>query len=64
MAKGEPDEIDLKIERARARMDRGRTDLMEAIREALAADRGVTRIGRHAKWSREYIAQIRDGKTR
>lgn len=45
-------------------MDRGRTDLMEAIREALAADRGVTRIGRHAKWSREYIAQIRDGKTR
>lgn len=45
-------------------MDRGRTDLMEAIREALAAGHGVTRVGRHAKWSREYIAQIRDGKAK
>jgi hypothetical protein len=61
MARDEPDEVDLKIERARARMDRGRVDLISAIREALDAGRGVTRIGRHAGWSREYIAQIRDG---
>lgn len=62
MVKGEPSEVDLKIERARTRMDRGRVDLISAIREALAAGYGVTRIGRHAKWSREFIAQIRDGK--
>jgi hypothetical protein len=62
MARDEPDEVDLKIERARARLDRARDDLLGAIREALADGRGVTRIGRHAKWSREYIAQIRDGK--
>lgn len=52
--------MDIKIKRARARMDHGRADLIGAIREALAAGRGVTRIARHAGWSREYIAQIRD----
>lgn len=61
MVSGEPDELDLKLERARARMDRGRADLLSAIREALDTGRGVTRIARHAGWSREYIAQLRDG---
>jgi len=61
---GEPDELDLKIERARRRLDTAHGDLMEAIREALAADRGPSRIARHAGWTKEYIAKIRDGKTK
>jgi hypothetical protein len=62
MPRGEPDELDRKISLARGRLDRARADLMSAIREALSVGRGPTRIARHAKWSREYIAQIRDGK--
>ena len=58
----EPDDLDRKIERARKRMDAARTDLMAAIWEALNQKRNLTRIGRYAHWSREYIAQIRDGK--
>jgi hypothetical protein len=60
----EPDELDLKIERARQRLDKAHADLMAAIREALAAGRGPSRIARHAGWTKEYIAKIRDGKTR
>ena len=60
---GEPDELDLKIERARRRLDTAHTDLMEAIREALDGGRGPSRIARHAGWTKEYIAKIRDGKT-
>ena len=58
----EPDELDKRIERARKRMDDGRTDLLAGIREALAAGRAPSRIGRHARWSRDYIAKIRDGE--
>jgi hypothetical protein len=58
----EPDELDEKIKRARKRMDAGRADLLAAIREALAAGRSPSRIGRYARWSRDYIAKIRDGK--
>lgn len=61
---GEPDELDLKIERARKRLDAAHADLMSAIREALGASRGPSRIARHAGWTKEYIAKIRDGKTR
>ena len=35
-----------------------------AIREALAAGRGPSRIARHAGWTKEYIAKIGDGKTK
>lgn len=59
---GEPDELDKRIERARNKMDTGRSELMAAIREALAAGRGPSRIGRYARWSRDYVAKIRDGK--
>jgi hypothetical protein len=58
----EPDDLDRRISRARSKMDAGRTDLLAAIREALAIGRQPSRIGRHAKWSRDYIAKIRDGK--
>jgi hypothetical protein len=61
---GEPDELDLKIERARRRLDTAHADLMEAIREALGTGRGPSRIARHAGWTKEYIAKIRDGKTK
>jgi DNA-binding phage protein len=60
----EPDELDQKIARARKRMDGGRADLLTAIREALEAGRGPSRIARHAGWTREFIAQIRNGKVR
>jgi hypothetical protein len=61
---GEPDELDIKIERARHRLDSAHADLMAAIREALGEGRGPSRIARHAGWTKEYIAKIRDGKTR
>lgn len=61
---GEPDELDLKIERARKRLDTAHADLMAAIREALDDGRGPSRIARHAGWTKEYIAKIRDGRTK
>lgn len=60
----EPDRLDLKLEHARQRLDMAHADLMSAIREALADGRGPSRIARHAGWTKEYIAKIRDGKTR
>jgi hypothetical protein len=60
----EPDELDLRIERTRKRLDTAHADLMSLIREALAAGRGPSRIARHAGWTKEYISKIRDGKTR
>jgi len=61
---GEPDELDLKIERARKRLDSAHAELMSLIREALGGGRGPSRIARHAGWTKEYIAKIRDGKTK
>jgi hypothetical protein len=58
----EPDDLDKRIERARKRMDAARADLLAAIREALEIGRSPSRIGRYARWSRDYIAKIRDGK--
>lgn len=58
----EPDDLDRRIERGRKRMDAGRAELLAAIHDALAAGRGPSRIARYAHWTREYIAQIRDGK--
>jgi hypothetical protein len=60
----EPDDLDRRIARARHKMDTGRGELMTAIREALAIGRAPSRIGRHAKWSRDYIVKIRDGKAK
>jgi hypothetical protein len=39
-------------------------DLMAAIGEALDGQPRLSRIARHAGWTTEYIAKIRDGKTR
>ncbi len=60
----EPDELDRKLEQARRRLDTAHADLMKLIREALSDGRGPSRIARHAGWTKEYIAKIRDGKTR
>jgi hypothetical protein len=51
-----------RIARARAMMDRGRSDLFAEIRAGLAD--GITPgvISHPAQFSREYITRIRDGK--
>ena len=59
----EPDDLDKRIDRARRRMDAARRDLMQGIDEALKVGRSPARIARYAKWSREYITQIRDGES-
>jgi hypothetical protein len=68
----EPDERLERIRRARARFDRARAALYAEIREGLAdGDKlpkgekrklGPVAVGKAADFSREYIAQIRDGK--
>lgn len=58
----EPDDLDKRIARDRNRMDSARAALLADIREALDAGRSPSRIGRYARWSRDYIAKIRDGK--
>lgn len=51
-----------KIATARARYDRAYDALISAIREELAAKAiTITDASEQAKWSREYITQIRDG---
>lgn len=57
----EPDDLDRRIERARNKMDAGRAELIAAIRDALAAGRKPSRIGRYARWSRDYITKIGSG---
>ena len=52
-----------KIATARARYDRAYAALISTIREELAAKAiTVTEAAGQAKWSREYISQIRDGE--
>ena len=58
----EPDDLDRRIERARNKMDAGRAELIAAIRDALAVGRKPSRIGRYARWSRDYITKIGAGK--
>ncbi len=51
-----------KIATARARYDRAYDALISTIREELAAKAVTVKdAAAQAKWSREYIAQIRDG---
>ena len=59
----EPEQL-ARIARARSRMDRARADLFAEIRTALDAGTRPSRIARAAEFSREYIARIRDGKTK
>lgn len=58
-----------RVEDLRRRFDETRAELYDAIRDAFPeahgqpAQRGVlAEVARRARWSREYIAQIRDGK--
>lgn len=43
-------------------MDAGRAELIAAIRDAVDAGRKPSRIGRYARWSRDYITKIGAGK--
>lgn len=51
-----------RIARRRTQYDRAYAALVAAIREDIAAGVvGITEAARQARWSREYIGQIRDG---
>lgn len=50
------------IAQARATYDRARARLLAAIRAALADGVGPSAIARPSKFTREYIAKIRDGR--
>ncbi len=51
-----------RIARARTQYDRAYAQLVEAIREEIAAGAvGVSEAARQAKWSREYVGQVRSG---
>lgn len=59
-----------RIEKLRNQLDETHTQLYAAIRDAFPethgqpARRGVlTEVARRVRWSREYVAQIRDGRT-
>lgn len=53
-----------RIRKARARLDRARSDLFAEIRVALEEGTRPSEIARAAEFSREYIAKIRDGRTK
>lgn len=62
IARGEPDEFDVAVQRARRRLDAAYRDLLAAVSSALAAGHGPSRIARYAGYSREHIAKLRDGE--
>ena len=53
-----------RIRKARSRLDRARADLFSEIRVALGEGTQPSKIARAAEFSREYIAKIRDGRTK
>lgn len=59
----EPNELDRRLARARDSYDRAYTELLATVREALQAGYGPSRVARHTRWTREYIAKIRDDRT-
>lgn len=59
------EELRTQLDEAQGHADDIRDQLHEAIRKAFAGKppRGVlAEVARRSRWSREYIAQIRDGK--
>lgn len=61
------DDLIQKIKRARAEYDKGeaaRIKLFALIREGLADGMGPSALARASGFTREYIAKIRDGKTK
>lgn len=69
----EPAERLARIARARARYDRARDELMreisdgfadaEALPEGRKRELGPSAIGRAAKFTREYVSQLRDARS-
>lgn len=60
-----------RIEKLRDQFDEVREALYQEIRDAFPENRGgkpkrgvLSEVARRARWSREYIAQIRDGKNK
>lgn len=60
-----------RIEELRDQLDEIRHALYEEIRDAFPENRGgeptrgvLAETARRARWSREYVAQIRDGKNK
>lgn len=58
----EPTDHEAAIAKARASYDTARARLFDAIKAALADGVGPSAIARPSKFTREYIAKIRDGK--
>lgn len=56
------DELSQAVEAARADYDKARALLFKAIRSALAGGLGPSELARRSKFTREYIAKIRDGQ--
>ncbi|MFB7341214.1 hypothetical protein [Streptomyces hydrogenans] len=50
------------VEKARAAYDTARAELFAAIKEGLDAGLGPSELARRSKFTREYIAKIRDGQ--
>lgn len=55
---GEPDELDLAVQRARRRFDTAYRALIAAIEAEFTAGRGPSRIARYAGYSREHLAKM------
>ncbi|CAM5327273.1 hypothetical protein [Streptomyces griseus] len=58
----EPTDHDAEITRLRAAYDEARARLFAGIQAALDDKVGPSQIARSSKFTREYIAKIRDGK--
>ncbi|WP_123471901.1 hypothetical protein [Streptomyces sp. CEV 2-1] len=56
------DELSAAVEKARATYDEARSELFTAIQAALDGGVGPSELARRSKFTREYIAKIRDGK--
>ncbi|MDQ0904147.1 hypothetical protein ACKI16_30335 [Streptomyces scabiei] len=56
------EDLSAAVERARATYDKARSELFDAIKTALAAGVGPSELARRSKFTREYIAKIRDGQ--
>lgn len=60
-----------RIEKLRDQFDEIRAELYEEIRDAFPENRSgkpkrgvLSEVARRARWSREYVAQIREGKNK
>lgn len=58
----EPTDHDKVITKARAEYDRARAKLFAAMKAALDDGVGPSAVARPSKFTREYVAKIRDGK--